>query len=204
MDLAAAASYDEKSTSSQMMDSHIVTVPELRSMVSEDEDDNFPVTPNSKHLCNQYLEGMSTKDQEALLTHVKNMSKHSFHCTIHYKEVVHETLHMEYLYRGWLLEMSRRLNIFDKSLHHETDLKLGKAEQELQWLVHVLVGQMEPLHAVATHQDPGVHLEYLTAARDGTRRALDNADAEIAILKQFPIGDSDDKLEVIRVMAVPV
>lgn len=132
------------------------------------------------------------------------MSKHSFHCAIHYKEAVRETLRMEYLYRGWLLETSRRLNVFDKSLHHETDLELGKAEQELRWLVHVLVGQTEPPRAVDTHQDPGVQLDYLTAARDGTRRALDLADAEIAVLKQFPIGDSDDKSEAIRVTAVPV
>ncbi|KAG1751952.1 hypothetical protein EDD22DRAFT_850687, partial [Suillus occidentalis] len=110
---------------------------------------------------------------------------------------------MEYLYRGWLLETSRRLNVFDKSLHHETDLELGKAEQELRWLVHVLVGQAELPRAVATPQDPGVQLEYLTAARDGTRRALDHADAEIAMLKEFPIGDSDDKSEAIRV-TVPV
>jgi hypothetical protein len=131
------------------------------------------------------------------------MSKHSFHCAIHYKEVVRETLRMEYLYRGWLLETSRRLHVFDKSLYHETQLELGKAEQELQWLVHVLVGQGEPPLTGATHQDPDVN--YLTAAQEGSRRALDHADAEIAILKQFPIGDtSDDKSEAIRVTAVPV
>lgn len=118
---------------------------------------------------------------------IKSMSTHSFHFTIHYKEVVQETLHMEYLYRGWVLEMSRRLNIFNELLHHETEIELGKADQELQWLVYVLV-DWGGLPRTTTIHD----VQYLTAAREGSRKALDYADAEIGIFKQFAIGDEDN------------
>ncbi|KAG2082781.1 uncharacterized protein F5147DRAFT_783175 [Suillus discolor] len=174
-------------------------LPEFGSMVSE-EDDNFPVTPDSKQSgghtsstpeskkhaklyhpyshwrllsgdryhdcaeqiwrrqsCHQYSEGMSIEDQEALSRAIKDMSPHTFHCAIHYKEAVRETLRMEYLYRGWLLETSRRLNIFNESLHHETETEFGKVDQELQWLVHVLVDRGE---LPRTTDD----VQYITAA----------------------------------------
>ncbi|KAG2119186.1 hypothetical protein DEU56DRAFT_761096 [Suillus clintonianus] len=158
-----------------------------------------------RNSCNQYSEGMSTEDQEALLRHIESMSTHSFHCAIHYKEAVRETLRLEFLYRGWLLETSRRLNVFNESLHHESETELGRADQELRWLLHVLIHRGETPRAAAIHQDhDGV--PYLTAAREGSRKALDHADAEIAILKQsFPNGEKDDcdnKSEAVRADAV--
>ncbi|KAG1807382.1 hypothetical protein EV424DRAFT_1543925 [Suillus variegatus] len=208
-----------------------IGISESRSMVSE-EDDNFPVTPDSKRSggkhcptadishhresghtsstpeskrhaklyhpyphrrllsgdryhdraeqilrrqsCHQYSEGMSIEDQEALSRAIRNMSPHTFHCAIHYKEAVRETLRMEYLYRGWLLETSRRLTIFDESLHHETEMELGKADQELQWLVHVLVDRGGSPRT--TNDD----VPYITAARESSGQALVHADAEIA------------------------
>ncbi|KAG1828741.1 hypothetical protein EV424DRAFT_1344716 [Suillus variegatus] len=137
--------------------------------------------------CHQYSEGMSIEDQEALSRAIKDMSPHTFHCAIHYKEAVRETLRMEYLYRGWLLETSRRLNIFNQSLHHETEMEFGKVDQELQWLVHVLVDRGGSPRT--TNDD----VQYVTAARDSSGKALVNADAEIDIFKQFSIGDMDDR-----------
>jgi hypothetical protein len=130
---------------------------------------------------------------------IKKMSPHTFHCAIHYKEAVRETLRMEYLYRGWLLETSRRLSIFDESLHHETEMELGKADQELQWLVHVLVDRGG---SPRTSNDD---VPYITAARESSGQALVHADAEIGIFKQFAIGDEDNcnnKSEATRVAAV--
>jgi hypothetical protein len=131
-----------------------------------------------------------------LSRHIKCMSTHSFHCAVHYKEAVRETLRMEYLYRVWLLETSKRLNTFNESLRHESEAEFWKADQELQWLLHMLVDRGRSPHA-ATHQDPDV--QYLTAAQENSRTALDHADAEIAILKQFPIREDgrDNKLEAV-------
>lgn len=111
---------------------------------------------------------------------------------------------MEYLYRGWLLESSRRLSTFNESLHRESATELGKADQELRWLVHVLVDRGRPPNA-ATSQDHDV--QYLTAARESAKTALGHADVEIAVLKQFPIGQAQednrgDKSEAVRVAVV--
>jgi hypothetical protein len=128
------------------------------------------------------------------------MSTHTFHCAIHYKEAVREALRMEYLHKGWLVETSKRLNAFNESLHRETGVELGKADQELRWLVHVLVDRGGTQRT--TNRDDA---QYLTAARDGSRRALDHVDAEIGIFKQFSIGDEDNRnneSEATRVTAV--
>ncbi|KAG2153481.1 uncharacterized protein EDB93DRAFT_1102632 [Suillus bovinus] len=177
LDWIVVASYDKSKLSSPSNSPPnsppSIGISESESIVSE-EDDNFPVTPDSKwsgghtsstpeskrhtklyhsYLRQQLLSGDRYHDRaeqilhrqscqqysEVLSTTIKDMSPHTFHCAIHYKEAVQETLRMKYLYRGWLLETSRRLSIFNESLHHETEMELGKVDQELQWLVYVLV-----------------------------------------------------------------
>ncbi|KAG2159348.1 uncharacterized protein EDB93DRAFT_1099729 [Suillus bovinus] len=181
----------------------ILELAELGSTMVSEEDGSFPVTPDSKqsggkhrptadiseshHHESDSHTTSTRKDQEALSRAIKDMSLHTFHCAIHYKEVVRETLRMEYLYRGWLLETSRRLNIFNESLHHEMEMEFWKVDQELQWLVHVLVDQGGLTHT--TNDD----VQYVTAARDSSGKALVDADAEIDIFKQFSIGDTDDR-----------
>ncbi|KAG2337980.1 hypothetical protein BDR05DRAFT_952257 [Suillus weaverae] len=119
---------------------------------------------------------VSCKVVESYLRHIEGMSPHTFHCAVHYKEAIRETLHMDYYSGLWRHEAAQRLCAFQGSLNTERKAQFRKAEQESRWLLNILV-ERNAMSAAITD------VQYLAAARDDNARALRMADIELDILK---------------------
>lgn len=112
------------------------------------------------------------------------MSAHSFHCAVHYKEAVRESLSMEYYWRQWQVEISNRLKTFLVSLSGEAEGKFRMAEKESQWLLHVLLDHEGLPMALG---DP----EVLTTACDESRKAIRHVDDKLSVLQCRKVEGAD-------------
>ncbi|KAG1891273.1 hypothetical protein F4604DRAFT_1673167 [Suillus subluteus] len=137
-------------------------------------------------------QAVSREVKEAYLRDIEGMSPHTFHCAIHYKEAVRETLRMDYYSALWRQEAARRLCTFHRSLSDEKKVQFKKAEQESRLLLNILVEREALPTAIAD-------VQYLAAAHDDNARALHMVDAELDILKGETEND-DGRSDVSRVV----